>query len=129
MNFTRLFPLLLIVGGALALVFTKRKPTAPIPGVPVGSRMSRSAKLGTRINDAHIKGRRIILNYPRRPGAPSAGIASFVYDWGGVAALAKTVGHWIPVLKNELRGRKAGDPFRARSKKMLWLIDDYLARG
>lgn len=128
MNLTRLLPFLLIVAGALALTFTKRKPVvAPPPGVP--RRLSRSGKLNTPINDAHIKGRRIIKSYPRRPGAPSAGIASFVYDWGGVAALAKTVGYWIPVLKNELRARKPPDPFRARSKKMLGLIDDYLARG
>ena len=78
------------------------------------------------IGAAVVNGRRIIDGYPARPGA-AAGAASFAHDWGGEAALSKSVAHWLPILKKDLRARKEPDPFRARSVRMLEIIDAYLA--
>lgn len=126
--------LLAILGGALMLAFGKRKTGLPVPprtGVPTGPPRTRGARLNVAIGKAEVPGRnraqRIINGYPARPGA-AAGAPSFAYDWGGAAALDKTVGHWLPILKKELRARKPGDPFRARSEVMLVLIQQYLAR-
>ncbi len=127
---------LAIAVGVAMFAFGKKKtrpPGLPVPGVPgvPGVPTTRKARLNTPIGKAEVPGRnraqRIIDGYPARPGA-AAGAASFAHDWGGQAALEKTVGYWLPMLKKELRARREGDPFRARSEVMLVLIQQYLAR-